>query len=136
MSLEKKKPEKVISEIAESLKKIPELSPPSWNGFVKSGVHKERAPEQPDFWWIRAASILRKIYLNQPLGVSKFRKIYGGRKRRGHKRAHKFKASGAIIRKILQQLEKAEFVKSEKGKGRVLTEKGRDFLNSFNKEMK
>jgi DNA-binding PadR family transcriptional regulator len=42
------------------------------------------------------------------------------------------KASGNIIRKILQQLEKAGFVKQEqrgKHKGRATTEKGKSFLD-------
>ena len=122
------KPEELIKNAAERMKKIEEIKPPEWSGFVKTGVHKERPPQQEDWWYIRSASVLRKIYIEKS-GVSKLRKIYGGRKNKGHKPEHKYKASGAIIRKILQQLEAADFVKKdEKKKGRIITKKGKDFL--------
>jgi len=44
-----------------------------------------------------------------------------------------YKGSGNIIRKILQQLEKAELIKqNEQGrKGRIVTNKGRSFLDKL-----
>ena len=51
--------------------------------------------------------MLRKLYMNGPVGVSQLRKEYGGRKRRGVRPAHFAKAGGNIIRTILQQLEQA-----------------------------
>jgi len=126
----------LIIKAAEELQKMPEFAPPEWASFVKTGVHKQRPPTQADWWWIRSASILRKVYLNQRVGVSKLRKVYGGRKNRGHKPEHKRRASGNIIRKILQQHEKAGFVKSEKGKGRTITPKGQKFLDGIAKSIK
>jgi len=120
--------QELIKKIAEKLEKMPEFKPPSWSVFVKTGVHKERPPSQKNWWWVRTASVLRNVYLNQSLGVSRLRKVYGGRKNRGHKPEHKYKASGSIIRKILQQLESAGFVKIEKSKGREITKKGQSFL--------
>jgi len=72
---------------------------------------------------------LRKLYLNHPIGVARLRKVYGGRKNNGTAPEHKRKASGSIIRNILQQLEKAGLVKTEKRKGRMLTPKGRSFVS-------
>lgn len=118
----------LIDSASKKMEKMEEFKPPSWSGLVKTGVNKERPPQQENWWWIRSASILRKIYLEQTLGVSKLRKSYGGRKNRGHKPEHKFKASGSIIRKMLQQLETAGFVRTEKGKGRKITAKGSAFL--------
>jgi len=126
----------LIDKTAQQLEGISEIKPPDWSGFVKTGPHKERPPLQDNWWYIRAASILRKLYLGEQVGVSRLRSVYGGRKNRGHKPEHKYKASGAIIRKILQQLEAAGFVKTEKGKGRVITQKGRALLNSVAKGMK
>ena len=123
--------DKLIERMKEELKKIQQIKPPVWSNFVKSGVHKERPPEQPDFWYIRAASILRRIYIDGPVGVERLRTYYGGRKRRGHKPAHTYKASGAIIRKILQQLESVGLVKTQNKKGRVLTPKGRKFVDKL-----
>jgi len=129
-------PGKLIEKTAEELKKIKEIEPPEWSAFVKTGVHKERLPVQKDWWYTRSASVLRKVQLNNRIGVEKLRKIYGGRKNLGHKPEHKKKASGAIIRNILKQLEAAELVKSEKGKGRVITPKGQSFLSRAAKSSK
>lgn len=119
---------KLIAKLSEELKKIEEISPPDWISFVKSGSHRERPPQQKDFWYTRAAAVLRRIYLDGPVGVERLRVYYGGRKRRGHKPAHFRKSSGNIIRKILQQLEKVGFVEKVK-KGRKITSKGQKFLD-------
>jgi small subunit ribosomal protein S19e len=128
--------QQLVMKAAESLERMEEFKPPEWAVFVKTGVHKQRPPSQANWWFIRSASILRKVYLNQRLGVSKLRKVYGGRKNRGHKPEHKKRASGNIIRKILQQHEKAGFVKIEKGKGRSITPKGQKFLDGVAKSIK
>ena len=128
--------EELIKRTAEELKKMEGMAPPEWSAYVKTGAHKERPPVQEDWWWIRSASMLRKIYMNQSTGVSKLRKEYGGRKNRGHKPEHKCRASGKIIRTILQQLESAGFVRTDKKKGRTMTAKGISFLNSAAKSAK
>jgi small subunit ribosomal protein S19e len=128
--------QELIIKAAAELEKIPEFKPPEWAAFVKTGVHNQRPPSQANWWWIRSASILRKVYLSQRIGVSKLRKVYGGRKNRGHKPEHKKRASGSIIREILQQHEKAGFLKMEKGKGRSITPKGQKFLDGVAKSVK
>ena len=125
-------PQKLNEKLKEELKKFKEIQPPAWSFFVKSGVHKERPPEQKDFWYIRAASILRRLYLNGPVGVERLRVYYGGRKKHRVSPPHHKKASGSIIRKILQQLEKAGLVEKTK-KGRILTPKGRSFIEKVAK---
>tara|TARA_Y100000310_G_scaffold293782_1_gene323644 strand:+ start:13375 stop:13902 length:528 start_codon:yes stop_codon:yes gene_type:complete len=122
----------LIERTSEELKKSEELQPPEWASFVKTGMSKERPPQDKDWWYKRSASVLRKIYRMGPIGVSKLRNIYGSKKNRGVKKSHAYPASGSIIRKILQQLEKAGYVKNvEKGqfKGRRITAKGRSFLD-------
>ena len=129
VTLREVKAEKVILQLKEELKKIKEIQAPTWISFTKSGTSRERPPVQPDFWYSRAASVLRRIYLDGPVGLSRLRTYYGGRKRRGHKPARFRRASGNIIRKILQQLEQAGLV--EKGnKGRKVTSKGQKFLDN------
>ncbi len=120
--------------LAEELKKIPEFEIPDWARFVKSGVGKERPPVSDDFWYIRASSILRQLYLKGIVGVGRLRTRYGSRKRRGGRPDSFRKASGKMIRIILQQAEKAGLVeKVGKGKqfGRRLTQHGRDFLSEI-----
>jgi small subunit ribosomal protein S19e len=112
---------------AVELKKIAEVSPPEWAQLVKTGPSKERPPARKDWWYVRSASILKKLYVLGPIGVSKLRKNYGSKKNRGAKPSKFYNSSGNILRKILQQLEKAGLAKQvEKHghKGRVLTPKG------------
>ena len=37
----------LISELAKELKENKKINPPEWAQFVKTGVHKERRPENP-----------------------------------------------------------------------------------------
>tara|TARA_Y100000310_G_C20672031_1_gene810811 strand:+ start:2259 stop:2627 length:369 start_codon:yes stop_codon:yes gene_type:complete len=117
-----------IQDIANKLKEKKELTPPAWSKVVKTGVHKERPPVQEDWWYVRAAAILQSVHRLGPVGVSKLRTKYGGRKNRGVKPEHHRKGSGSVIRKILQQLEAAKLIKQDqKGshKGRVITKEGK-----------
>ncbi len=114
--------DRLIKRLAAYLKEnVPEVKPPSWHLFVKTGCFKERPPSDPDWWYVRAASILRKMYkAGEPVGLSELRVVYGGRQRRGVRPPHFRRAGGSIIRKILQQLEQAQLVRRTR-KGRVLT---------------
>ena len=127
--------DKYNQQLASALKEIPEFKEPEWALFVKTGVAKTRPPQEKDFWYKRAASILRQIYINKIVGVSKLRTRYGSKKNRGMKPERFKKASGKIIRTILQQAEAAELLEKqiEPGKkaGRKLTVKGKEFLESI-----
>ena len=121
--------------LAEALKKVPEFQTPEWIVYVKSGSGKERPINDPDFWHKRAASILREIYKNNLVGVSRLRTRYGNRKNRGTKPERFRRAGGKIIRSILQQADKAgltEIVKKPKA-GRKLTQRGKSFLEEIGK---
>lgn len=127
--------QKLIKKVAEKLKGMEQLKQPGWAAFVKTGVSRERVPQQEDWWYIRGASILRRIYV-QNQGVSKLRKAYSGRKNYGHAPEHGARGSGKIIRTLLQQLETAGLLKTEKGKGRLITSEGQKFLDGVAKEAK
>ncbi|MBM3231977.1 40S ribosomal protein S19 [Candidatus Pacearchaeota archaeon] len=116
--------------LASELKNHKEFKAPEWIDFVKSGHGKQRPIEDQDFWYNRAASILRQIYLRGVVGTQRLRTRYGNRKNRGKQPAHFTRSSGKIIRLILQQAESAHLVsKSEtEKKGRMLTEKGKKLL--------
>jgi small subunit ribosomal protein S19e len=99
---------------------------------VKTGVHKQRPPYQDDWWHIRCAALLRTVYLRGPIGIERLRSKYGGRQERGTKKEKFRKGSGNVIRKCLQQLEKAELVKkTDKKRGRVVTKKGMSILDKL-----
>ena len=129
----------LIEKAAESLKKIETIKMPKWAVFVKTGPGKERLPDRKDWWYTRAASMLRRILIKGPIGVSKLRANYKSKGNMGHKPERVFKASGKITRTILQQLEKSELIKfTEKGvhKGRIITPKGKSLLDKACKELK
>lgn len=127
-------PQQLINKTAEELKKQKLVQPTVWSIFVKTGISKERLPDNKDWWYHRAASILRTVARLGPVGTEKLRTKYGSKKNRGHKPEHFYKASGSIIRKILQQLEKAQLIKQvekDKHKGRILTPKGTSLLGKI-----
>ena len=121
--------------LAEALKQIPEFKAPEWSFFVKTGVAKTKPSQEPDFWFKRAASILRQAYIRNVVGVNRLKTRYGSKKNRGYKPERFRKASGKMIRVMLQQAEAAGLLEkyNESGKraGRKLTEKGRELLENI-----
>ncbi len=128
-------PGKYNASLAKALKDVEEYKKPEWVDFVKTGQQKMRPVSNPDFWYHRAASILRQIYIQGIVGVERLRTRYGGRKNRGMKPPQFRKSGGKIIRMLLQQSEVAGLVEKSKGKkaGRQLTKKGKDFLEGIAK---
>ena len=113
-----------------------QVKPTSWVQFVKTSAQKERAPQDPNWWYIRTASVLRKIYIKGPIGVARLKSQYGGRKSKGSKPYHKYKGGGSILRKMLQQLEKSGLIEQKDSEGRVVTDKGKALLDSLAAEIK
>jgi len=120
---------KFIEVIAEKLREFPEISPPEGLEFWKTAFYKELAPvNHQTFWYVRCASLLRKIYKFGPIGVNRLRKKYGGRNKRGPGLNHSAKGSGKIIRVALQQLENANLIMKTEKNGRILSNEGRSLL--------
>ena len=124
-------PGKLVERAAIRLKEMEEVSPPpEWAKFVKTAVHKEKAPTNRDWWYYRMASVLRKVYIHGPIGVARLRAEYSGKRDRGSKPYHARAGGGAIIRRIVQDLEKAGLIKTIERRGRVITPKGQKFLDN------
>ena len=137
MSKQQAKPAIIIENAAKELCGMNELEPPKWAMFAKTGAHKERPPQQGNWWHLRAASVLRTVSRKGPVGTQKLRTRYGGKYNAGHQTEHHAKGSGSIIRHILQGLEKAGLVEQkEKGvhKGRVITGKGAKILHKAGRD--
>ena len=121
--------QEVIKALAKELKGM--IRKPEWADFVKTGHFKEKPPVDPDWWYMRGASIVLKADTLGPIGVSKLKTKYGGRKNLGVAPEHTFRGSGKVIRVLLQQLEKEGLLKQEaKGvhKGRVTTPKAKSLI--------
>ncbi|MHA1616024.1 MAG: 30S ribosomal protein S19e [Candidatus Njordarchaeales archaeon] len=127
-------PSALIKKLAERLKEIPQIKMPEWARFIKTGPHRERPPIQPDWWYLRAASLLYQVYMRGPIGVGYLRKHYGRRKNRGSRPERKVKAGAKIIRTCLQQLEAAGLV-VKTVEGRKVSSKGQKLLNEVATEV-
>jgi len=126
----------LIDALTKKLQSEKELTPPDWSHFVRTGLSKENPPEEKNWWHIRCASILRKIYIHNNIGIERLKDEYGGKHNKGSK-PHKAKSgSGSVIRHAVQQLEKAGYVAKQRGKGRILTAKGTSFLDNTAFEVK
>jgi small subunit ribosomal protein S19e len=127
----------LIQRLTEYLKmNVPEVTPPTWAPYIKTSSHLEEPPVQSDWWYTRCSSLLRKTYIQGPIGIARLRKEYGGRTGKGSKGKYKAPGGGAIIRKAFQQLEQAGLTSTVEGKGRILTDKGKSLLDRFAYEIK
>ncbi|CAL0321721.1 unnamed protein product [Lupinus luteus] len=122
-------PHEFVKAYSAHLKRSGKIELPEWIDLVKTAKFKELAPYDPDWYYIRAASIARKIYLRGGLGVGAFRRIYGGSKSNGSRPSHFSKSSGGIARHILQQLEIVKIVEIDPKGGRRITSNGRRDLD-------
>merc|ERR1711957_239926 len=123
-------PPAFIKAFAEHLKRQGRFEIPKWSDVVKTSKHKELPPLDPDWLYVRPASMVRKIYIRGGIGVGGFRKVYGGQKRRGTQKKIYVKGSGKIIRYCLQQLEEMGLVEQEEDGGRKITKEGQRELDT------
>jgi small subunit ribosomal protein S19e len=123
----------LIEAVADRLADDGAVSEPDWAAFVKTGTGRELPPEQADFWQRRAASLLRKVAVDGPVGVGALRTAYGGSVQGTNRYRVRPKqssdASGKIIRVALQQLEDAGYVQTAEGEGRRITAEGHALLD-------
>ena len=125
-------PSDLVQAAAQQLKA--KATKPDYINYVKSGAGRERQPADPDFWYVRGASILRQVYINGPVGVSRLRTRYGNRQKHVMHKKHHVRASGSIIRDELKELEKLNYIKATKG-GRIITPAGKSFLDKIATEI-
>jgi small subunit ribosomal protein S19e len=129
-------PNPLIEKLAADLQEVDEVEPPEWVPFAKTGVHKERPPQRDDWWYVRTASVLRKVYTKGPIGVSRLRREYSGNRDRGAAPNHARKGSGSVVRNALQQIEAAGLVEIVEGEGRRITPEGESFADDAAHEVR
>ncbi|WP_435176639.1 30S ribosomal protein S19e [Halorussus sp. AFM4] len=106
---------------------------PDWATYVKTGEGRELPPEQENFWHRRAASLLRKVATDGPIGVERLATQYGDKKDGSNRYQvapeHRTDGSRKLIRTMLQQLEDEGLVDTEGSAGRIVTGDGRSLLD-------
>ncbi|KAL4229157.1 40S ribosomal protein S19 [Mactra antiquata] len=118
------------------LKKSGKMKVPEWTDFSKTGPYKELAPSDSDWYFIRAASLCRHLYIKSPTGVGCFKRIYGGLHRRGAAPGHFAVSTGSISRRLLKSLEQLKLVEKDPNGGRRLTSQGRRDLDRIAAQVK
>lgn len=121
--------QKLIDAVAADL--AGRLKQPAWTKFVKTGPQATRLPSQKDWYFKRAASILRRVYVDGPVGIERLRTVYGGLAERGAKPKRFVRAGGKIIRTIFQDLEKEGLIEKSGKAGRALSAKGRKYVDGI-----
>ncbi|AOW79366.1 30S ribosomal protein S19e [Halodesulfurarchaeum formicicum] len=109
------------------------IEAPDWADYTKTGANRELPPEQEDFWARRAASLLRKVAMNAPIGVESLSTAYGGTKGGSNRYAvapsKRSDGSQKVIREILQDLEDEGLLMTREGEGRDITAEGQQLLD-------
>ena len=126
----------LVLNLAEALKKIDTVKRPEWGASAKTAAHRENAPDSDDWWYMRSASVLRRIYLEGPLGTERLARMYSGAKDRGVKPNRSHPGGRKILRTVMKQLEAAELITYKKGKGREISPRGQSMLDGIALEVK
>merc|ERR1712168_1345477 len=117
--------QKFVVGFADFLKKSGKMQVPEWADLIKLPRFNEQGPHNPDWFFVRASSVARHLYIRSPAGVGSFTKIYGARKRNGSAPSHFMRSSQSVSRRILQALEEMSLVEMDANCGRKLTSQGR-----------
>merc|ERR1712142_524967 len=117
-------PQDFVRAFAAHLKKS-KLKVPEMVEIVKTSKAHELGPTDPDWFYVRAASVARRVYLRPNVGVGAVRKIYGGAKRNGTRPNHFCLSSSNVARKVLQSLEGIKIVTKDANGGRSIAPTGR-----------
>merc|ERR1712167_507095 len=122
-----------IEAFSRHLKKGNKIKMPDWAQYYKTACFKDLSPYDPDWLYIRAASVAYQLYMRGKVGVNTLRKHYSGKQRNGTCTEHSRLVAGKCIRFCLMQLEKSQFVgkmmiEGKDGEslcnGKALTKKG------------
>merc|ERR1712021_250943 len=123
-----------IAAYADFLKRTNKIELPKWVDLVKTGHYHELAPYDEDWFYTRAAAIMRKIYVKPCVGVGRLANKFGAKERNGSARKHHAKDSKGVIRACMKSLEKARILMKrptgdQKYFCRVVTPEGQKAIN-------
>ena len=130
---------KFINQLASFLKEKNIIKIPKYAPLVKSSRANDCEPINPDYFYYKAAAIVRKLYFTKSknIGVGSLRVMFSKKERRGSQPPKTFRAGGKIIREIVIQLKNADYIKNYGGKddetnsGLYLTKNGRSQLDKI-----
>jgi len=119
-----------INAYASFLQRQGKLEVPGYVDIVKTSAGNEMPPQDSEGWFYkRAASVARHIYLRKQVGVGALNKLYGNAKSRGTRPSKHVDASGSVNRRVLQALEKIGVLEISPKGGRRISENGQRDLD-------
>eukprot|EP01083_Nonionella_stella_P127114 385022_1 len=113
-----------ITAFAAHLKQQGSMDVPECVDYAKTGISRILPPQNPDWYYVRAAAVLRRVYLRPFTGIGGLSKVFGstwGLSRPLHFRT----AATGILRKVLHSLEKLNLLAKSEDGGRVITKSAR-----------
>eukprot|EP00999_Lentomonas_sp_LEN2_P001210 NODE_2226_length_621_cov_309.123482_g2176_i0.p2 GENE.NODE_2226_length_621_cov_309.123482_g2176_i0~~NODE_2226_length_621_cov_309.123482_g2176_i0.p2 ORF type:complete len:154 (+),score=38.14 NODE_2226_length_621_cov_309.123482_g2176_i0:77-538(+) len=120
-----------ISAAAAQFKREGQLElPKNWE-FQKMASWKQYSPYDQDWFYIRTASLLRRLYVRGGTGIGGLQKHYGGARKRGVCPVHHADASAGVIRHCLHQLENKGLVEHDENGGRRVSKSGRKMCDQI-----
>ncbi|KAH0520028.1 40S ribosomal protein S19 [Microtus ochrogaster] len=124
-----------VRALAAFLKKSRKLKVPEWVDTVELAKHKELAPYDENWFYTRAASTARYLYLHGGAGVGSVTKVYGGRQRNGVRPSHFSRGSKSVACRILQVLEGLKMVEMDQDGDCKLTPQGQRDLDRIARQV-
>jgi small subunit ribosomal protein S19e len=128
----------MINKTANFFKEKNIIKMPKYAELVKCSKANDCEPINPDFVYYKAAAICRKLYVTKSknIGVGSLRAMFSKKQRRGCQPPKMFKAGGKLIRDLVIQLKKADFIKNYEGNedsnsGLYLTKNGRSQMDKL-----
>ena len=131
-------PQLFNEKLAQFLQNSKKIEQPNWADLVKTGCLNQMPPNLTNWWYTRAAAVFRQVYLHPNTSVTELRNRFGSKKHYGTKPCHFCQSSGKVLRTILQQLEKAGYIKTAEDDhgGRIVTANGQKQLDLIAVEIK
>eukprot|EP00768_Dysnectes_brevis_P000457 gnl/Dysnectes_brevis/109_a130_11433.p1 GENE.gnl/Dysnectes_brevis/109_a130_11433~~gnl/Dysnectes_brevis/109_a130_11433.p1 ORF type:complete len:144 (+),score=31.29 gnl/Dysnectes_brevis/109_a130_11433:33-464(+) len=125
-----------VDAFAAQLKSEGAFKQPAYTEYAKTGACRDRVPESDDWYFVRAAAVLRRLYVRRNVGVGAFTKVFGTAYTTKCAPQHFKRSSSKVIRNILQQYEALGYVTQPRnGSGRVMTRKGQKIVDQFSKSL-
>ena len=114
-----------VKAAANHLKQEGKLFVPNCSELVKTSHGKQRAPQSPDWYYIRCAAVLRALYIRPGQGYGGLAKRFSAKKNRGSRPEIYCKAGKGMLHWACKSLEKLKLIQKGQTSGRVLTKEGK-----------
>eukprot|EP00796_Vickermania_ingenoplastis_P007305 gene7305-5147_t len=119
-----------IKTAARHFKQEGKIFVPNCAELVKTSHGRERAPQNPDWYYIRCAAILRALYIRPGQGYGGLSKRFGNKKNNGSCPEHAVKACKGLLHWGCKSLTKLGLVERGAEEGQRVTRKGRKFADA------